>query len=90
MNKEKKDSFWNFWTMIKVRKALARAQKESRLLSLKQIVEAAFPEAVGNRAVLKFMTSNTARYLGRSLHNKVVDFFINNFEKSKTVYYSLR
>ena len=91
MNKNK-DIFWNFWTMKKVFMVLEKAKKKSpeRMLSLKQIVRAGFPEAIGDKAVLKFVTSNVARRLGRNLQKKVVEAKINNFEKSKTVYYSLR
>jgi hypothetical protein len=86
----KKDIFWNFWTMKKVFVVLEKAKKESKMLSLKQIVRAGFPEAIGDKDALRFVTSNVSRRLGRNLQKGVVDSFINNFEKSKTVYYGLR
>ncbi len=91
MNKNK-DIFWNFWTMKKVFMVLEKAKKESpeRMLSLKQIVKAGFPESIGDKAVLKFITSNAAIRLGQNLQKGVVEAKINNFEKPKTVYYGLR
>ena len=78
--------------MKKVFVVLEKAKKKSpeKMLSLKQIVRAGFPEAIGDKPALKFITSNVARRLGLNLQKGVVDVKINNFEKPKTVYYGLR
>ncbi|MDD4625453.1 MAG: hypothetical protein WCX23_01210 [Candidatus Paceibacterota bacterium] len=88
---ERDEKFWNFWTMIRVRKVLKKAklEKPQRMLSLRQIAKQAFPESVGHKESEEFASSLCLRYLNSNF-SKGIGRRINAFENPKTVYYGFR
>ncbi|MFA5387776.1 MAG: hypothetical protein WC322_05355 [Candidatus Paceibacterota bacterium] len=88
---ERDEKFWNFWTMIRVRKVLkkAKSEKPQKMLSLEQIAKQAFPESVGHKESETFAKVLCLRYLNSNF-SKGIERRINAFERPKTVYYGFR